>query len=555
MERNQKIDNLCESQRLLKYALEPATNKMMFVDRVPNGLKCGCICPSCKQTLSAKNGGKIREHHFAHHGDMTCAGARMTALHLLAQQIIEKEKRVMLPSYDGEYYKKESQEYSFDMVSLEENVKIDDTTLRPDCIGTHIDDKETEHKLWIEIFVTNDIKEEGEKHKSIRRSKTACIEIDLSGLLKTDYSEESVTEIIINSDDKRKWICCPNYDKKNEDLKQAHLLEEEKQRKEEDRLIQERKKYEDSLNGIVQEWYKTKDTKFAKQIIEEIRHYPYHGKKSDFCICNALIPRNDFLSYIDNSPKNPDGLEVFYTIMRYYYNKSIVICYNDLKTRLRDIQFGRTELTREEMIRLEELVSLNVLYWLVDCRKRTPSEFCDERDEIKTLIKHYLSSLAIRNEVLMVASVIYHHIMGNNSKTFGELTGEIIEKHSNLAKTYLEFVKSQDRFPNDYVLEGRNMVSELEAFVTNNENKTESDAVQILKIAYKYVYQTPQKRQDVIVTTTDEESFYHDSYLATITNDREIHPHIYEDRENNTPQIYPPGYSLHEIRKRLGLEE
>ena len=38
---------------------------MVYVDDVPNGLACNCICPHCKERLLARHGTE-RAHHFAH---------------------------------------------------------------------------------------------------------------------------------------------------------------------------------------------------------------------------------------------------------------------------------------------------------------------------------------------------------------------------------------------------------------------------------------------------------------------------------------------------------
>ena len=92
-----------QSHLHLRYALQRGTEShLRFVDDVPKGLKCNCVCPYCKADLIARQGEK-REHHFAHRGDTDCKGARMTALHMLAQQILARDKKLMLPDYIGLY--------------------------------------------------------------------------------------------------------------------------------------------------------------------------------------------------------------------------------------------------------------------------------------------------------------------------------------------------------------------------------------------------------------------------------------------------------------------
>ena len=82
--------------RLIKYAID-AENRLMFVDDVPNGLECGCVCPGCKEKLIAKNDGKIREHHFAHASNKECITGYQTMIHLLAKAIIFN--KMVLPGF------------------------------------------------------------------------------------------------------------------------------------------------------------------------------------------------------------------------------------------------------------------------------------------------------------------------------------------------------------------------------------------------------------------------------------------------------------------------
>lgn len=71
----------------LKYAID-TTGKLISVDDVPNGKKCGCFCPACKEPLMAKNQGNKRVHHFAHQSGTECAYALESMLHLLAKEKI-----------------------------------------------------------------------------------------------------------------------------------------------------------------------------------------------------------------------------------------------------------------------------------------------------------------------------------------------------------------------------------------------------------------------------------------------------------------------------------
>ena len=83
----------------------------VFIDDVPNGKKCGCICSKCHESLIATNSGEINIHHFAHISDSDCPGE--TEAHFEAKEIIKREKYLWLPNYN------ESKKVEFDDVQVE----------------------------------------------------------------------------------------------------------------------------------------------------------------------------------------------------------------------------------------------------------------------------------------------------------------------------------------------------------------------------------------------------------------------------------------------------
>ena len=67
--------------------------RLVHIEDVPSGLECNCVCPECGAKLIARKG-KKNQKHFAHDNGADCIGGRMTALHMLAQQIIQEEKKI-----------------------------------------------------------------------------------------------------------------------------------------------------------------------------------------------------------------------------------------------------------------------------------------------------------------------------------------------------------------------------------------------------------------------------------------------------------------------------
>lgn len=486
----------------LKYALDKKTKRIVGVDDVVNGLACGCLCPDCKQQLVAKNDGTKKEHHFAHYNGLDCVGARMTALHLLAQQIIADKKMVMLPDYNGSYYQKETTCTTFDEILLEEYCD----GLRPDCIGIVSGNDGTEHRLWIEIRVTHEV--DKKKQKTIKAADVSCIEIDLSDMLKIDYTADSVTQRLLEMKHDRKWVNCPKYDEINLQYKAKYeQIEAEQRRKEaenrarEEEVFRQKKALEWADRNVkferVQKWYKDGNVETSKYFMAEIKNNPFRKDVNDECfktqnyLYDALVPNNDFLYYVDYSPKNESSLLLFYTILHYYYNQTTNVDFEKIKQKLRYYQYKNAPLSTEEKIHLEQLISLRTVYILEKERER----YYTIDDDYKTVIKKYILDSCIRNGVLMVSSVLYHHIIGSSAKNFGELTKEIIQTHTHLAKSYLSIIKSQDKYPNNYYIENTNMLDELVEFVEYKQLYPNVIIDGILRQCYSFAFKQEKQKQ------------------------------------------------------------
>ena len=166
--------------KLIKYAIN-ADKNLMFIDNVPNGLECGCICPGCKEKLIAKNDGKIREHHFAHASNKECITGYQTMIHLLAKAIICSNH--ILPGFGIN-----NNPIVATQIGCE--VRLDDFNIVPDIIaiapvplninyvGVNIGTATKDIPFIIEIYVTHKVDEE--KAKKIKESGIPAVEIDLS---------------------------------------------------------------------------------------------------------------------------------------------------------------------------------------------------------------------------------------------------------------------------------------------------------------------------------------------------------------------------------------
>ena len=185
----------------LLYALD-ADGQLVHVDSVPNGLACGCRCPGCGAPLVAKNNGETKAPHFAHASGLACGGAHESELHLLAKDIISREKAVMLPGYGRVY---DGGLMRFDEVEVEE--RRDLSSLQPDLCGiTH------GHRLWVEIRVTHAIGPE--KRELIRKNGIACIEINLSQFIDRQVTRQQLKAFLTEEKDMREWTNNPTLGKR-----------------------------------------------------------------------------------------------------------------------------------------------------------------------------------------------------------------------------------------------------------------------------------------------------------------------------------------------------
>lgn len=151
--------------------------KIVEISSVENGLACNCFCPCCRKRLVARKG-NINEYHFAHFDSEDCNGGIETALHILAIEILEKHKRIVLPSV---YLTNSAellwgpQEITFEKVILERRM----SDIIPDII-IFVQNK----PLFIEIGIT---RSDWVKTKRIILSGHSAIELNVRGLFDFAY--------------------------------------------------------------------------------------------------------------------------------------------------------------------------------------------------------------------------------------------------------------------------------------------------------------------------------------------------------------------------------
>ena len=195
--------------------------QMISIDTVKRGLACKCICPKCNNKLVAVKADVYR-HHFRHHIEgSSCVGARETALHLYAKQIICSELQLWLPDY---YSWIKSDLGSITNALPEQRI----WDIQPDVLLQY----ENNEQIAVEIYVAHLVPPE--KIEKILQYNLATLEIDLSKHRDCDDPDTLKQAILFNAP--REWLCPPLYirleiEREAERRLIAAKLEEEKKQK------------------------------------------------------------------------------------------------------------------------------------------------------------------------------------------------------------------------------------------------------------------------------------------------------------------------------------
>lgn len=470
----------------LTYGLD-SNERLVHVDDVPSGLACNCVCPECGAQLIARKGEK-RQNHFAHANGADCVGARMTALHMLAQQIIQDERKIRTPWFK-DYYEEDSKLISFESVLLEQQFKTTEINRRPDCVGI-IKEGDKQYEVWIEIKVKHAIDEE--KKKDIIRLGAICMEIDISALLNNKYTEDSVRKALFDVYDNKEWINNPELDENNEkEWRKSKEYEEYQQLK----LQQER----EALEVLVDGWMNCGLVEEAEKIIEKIEFDPYNQlTKSKFKIIECLVPEYDILAWLNMSPRHPYTKKIFYTILKYYIQQ---ICDRlDRKIvdeRLNNYRFKQF-ITEEEKLELELLLSLKIVNSLRYAYH--PYPYVYYFDEKKELYKKFISDEVFRNKCLKLLSIEYRHIVGSETTDFVKLTEEVRRFYPGILPLYiaiLDYTYTTKRSKFDIPKLDDESIVEAKKIVGNMS--VEEDCYQLFDTVFRYLIKNSVfKRQRVI---------------------------------------------------------
>lgn len=189
---------------------ENAEGKMVHVDTVPNGLNCGCICPYCHEKLMARQG-EERAHGFAHHSKKRKANLKIcyeVTMYKLAEQIIQTEKRIYVPSYNTMF---PEGDLVFEDVVIDSRYERGDK--QPDVIATT-----KEGKQYLIVFY---LKNRTFHKQTLDYKNLSCLEIDLS-----NQNLDSLKQFLLSSSEDRKWLNIERHINQIEETESFDILPE-----------------------------------------------------------------------------------------------------------------------------------------------------------------------------------------------------------------------------------------------------------------------------------------------------------------------------------------
>jgi len=187
------------------------------ISTVRRGLACDCVCPACGRVLIARKGEKKVEH-FGHYGAGSgCGKNAETNAHSWAKEVLDRERRILLPAVVGREGRERLQTHSggiFEFASAALEKTLGDIV--PDVILT----THSGQQLLVEVKVTHPCGPE--KIAKLRERGLATLEVDLSAWRKS--SDRAGIEAALIAAASRAWLFNRKQENATEKLREEIAL-------------------------------------------------------------------------------------------------------------------------------------------------------------------------------------------------------------------------------------------------------------------------------------------------------------------------------------------
>lgn len=191
-------------------------NRLVEVDDVPSGLRCGCVCPGCQKELVARKG-EVNAHHFAHahakDSDL-CEYGTETAIHLMAKQILCEEKMIFAPSTLIEKTGLDDRGHSHtaSRAACDKGSLVFDEVVSEKPIGAIVPDIFASiggEPFIVEIAVTHFCGKD--KIATYRKDRYNVLEVDLRAFSKKLPTKDELRTYLVEEDSCRVWLSLKSY--------------------------------------------------------------------------------------------------------------------------------------------------------------------------------------------------------------------------------------------------------------------------------------------------------------------------------------------------------
>ncbi len=220
----QKID-----LTLIPFGLSKKDGGFLDVSEVPRGKQCGCVCPSCRTPLIARQG-KVREWYFAHASRSVfsatkkeCEYSFFVSVRMMARQIIGDTLEIVLPKCEGRVQKHlvsyEQWVSETFTVADKQNISLADVEVEKSFMGVPVDLYGWIKEIPFVIYFVHPGRDVPHELQAPENRKCGIVSISLTRFAdmfqRTRDSEKSYREILydylVNDIESKKWVFHPRY--------------------------------------------------------------------------------------------------------------------------------------------------------------------------------------------------------------------------------------------------------------------------------------------------------------------------------------------------------
>ncbi len=189
---------------LIPFGLREEDYVFVDVSLVKRGRKCGCICPSCKTPLIARQGGK-NQWHFAHASRSVyeqtvkeCEYSFFVSVRLMARQVIGSSLEIKLPAYEeiASLFIEETGDYLEEKfnVTNEQIVRIENIEIEKEFCGIPVDVYGKVYGYPFILYFTHPGREIAIELKSLKAEKCGIVEVSLGETYSLFVSDRSINQ-------------------------------------------------------------------------------------------------------------------------------------------------------------------------------------------------------------------------------------------------------------------------------------------------------------------------------------------------------------------------